>query len=194
MLQIQNTLVSLDVVEKFFCCDLDACKGQCCVEGDAGAPVTAEEDMRIKNALPSFVEYMSSKGREEVEASGTSYIDEEGDLVTTIVDGKDCAFTCYNEHGVCLCAIEKAHRLGKIGNLKPISCSLYPIRLTQYPSFIAVNYHKWSVCEPALECGKKNGIRLYEFLKEPLIRRFGKEWWNELAFTAEIYLKEKEKK
>lgn len=194
MLQIQNTLVSLDVVEKFFCCDLDACKGQCCVEGDAGAPVTAEEDMRIKNALPSFVEYMSSKGREEVEARGTSYIDEEGDLVTTIVDGKDCAFTCYNEHGVCLCAIEKAHRLGKIGNLKPISCSLYPIRLTQYPSFIAVNYHKWSVCEPALECGKKNGIRLYEFLKEPLIRRFGKEWWDELAFTAEIYLKEKEKK
>lgn len=190
MLQIKDTLVSLDVIEKFFCCDLERCKGQCCVEGDAGAPVTAEEDMKIRGALPHFREFMSSEGLKAVGENGTSYIDSEGDLVTTIVNDKDCAFTCHNEQGICLCAIEKAHRLGRIDNLKPVSCYLYPIRLTRYPSFTAVNYHEWDVCKTALQCGKERGIRLYEFLKEPLIRKFGREWWNELAFTARIYLKE----
>lgn len=192
MLQIGNTIVSLDLIETFFCCDLDKCKGQCCVEGDAGAPLSKEEEKTLQNTWKSVREYMSEEAISEVEKNSVAYIDSEGDLVTTILNGKDCAFTCYN-NGICLCSLEKAYRENKIDNIKPISCSLYPVRLTEYPTFIAVNYHKWNVCEPALEKGKEKGLRLYEFLKEPLIRRFGQEWYDELALTAQVYLEEKKK-
>lgn len=192
MLQIGNTIVSLDLIETFFCCDLDKCKGQCCVEGDAGAPLSKEEEKTLRNTWKSVREYMSEEAISEVEKNSVAYIDSEGDLVTTILNGKDCAFTCYN-NGICLCSLEKAYRENKIDNIKPISCSLYPVRLTEYPTFIAVNYHKWDVCEPALEKGKEKGLRLYEFLKEPLIRRFGQEWYDELALTAQVYLEEKKK-
>ena len=171
MMQIGDTLVSLDLAERFFCCDLDTCKGQCCIDGDAGAPVTEAEVKEIEEALEVVSRHMLADGIREVEKRGCSYIDSEGDLVTTIVDGRDCAFTCRGEGGVCLCAIEKARRLGETCVEKPISCALYPVRLTEYPTFTAVNYHRWSICRSAEEHGRKTGMRLYKFLEGPLTRR-----------------------
>lgn len=193
MIQIGNTLVSLDIIETFFFCDLDRCKGQCCIEGDAGAPLTEKESELLGQKWICAKEYMNSRAIDEVERHGVSYIDSEGDLVTTIIDGKDCAFTCH-ENGICLCSLEKAYRLKKTGNYKPISCFLYPIRITEYPTFTALNYHKWDVCRPALKKGIEVGVRLYEFLKEPLTRKFGEEWYEELSMTAELYLEEKSNK
>lgn len=190
MFQIQNTLVSLDLAEEFFCCDLDACKGECCIEGDAGAPVTEAECDEIRRALPVIEKDMAPRAVELVREQGVSYIDEEGDLVTTILDGKNCAFTCYGPGGVCLCALEGAFRRGETKWRKPSSCALYPVRLTEYPTFIAVNYHKWSVCKTARAKGRREGIRLYQFLREPLIERFGQEWYDELALCCETYLRE----
>lgn len=191
MLQIgENTLVTLDIVERFFCCDLNKCLGACCIEGDAGAPVTDEEVQLIEEALPEVEPMMLPRAKEEVKANGVAYVDEEGDLVTTILDGKNCAFTCYAPGGVCLCALEKAQREGRITFRKPISCALYPLRIKEYPTFTAVNYHRWEICRDAEVLGKKLGIRLYQFLEGPLTRRFGKEWYDELRQTCEAYLAE----
>lgn len=190
MLEIQNALVTLDLAEQFFCCDLDACKGACCIEGDAGAPITTKEQEEIERVLPEIINDMIPAGRREVEANGVGYIDEEGDLVTSIVEGKNCAFTCYGKDGVCLCAIEKAWREGRIDFMKPASCHLYPLRITEYPTFTAVNYHRWKICKPAEKLGRRLGIRLYQFLKEPLIKRFGKEWYDELCLACEAYLEQ----
>ncbi len=192
MLQIQNTLVSLDLAEQFFCCDLDSCRGECCIEGDAGAPITDDERREIERILPEIIDDMIPAGRREVEENGVAYVDEEGDLVTTIVDGRNCAFTCYGPDGLCLCAIEKACREGRIDFLKPSSCHLYPLRLTEYPTFTAVNYHRWKICRPAEALGRRLGIRLYQFLREPLIKRFGQEWYDELSLACETHLAEKQ--
>lgn len=188
MLQIQDTLVSLDVAERFFCCDLDACHGACCIEGDAGAPITDDEKLKIQEVLPEVWEELLPRAREEVEKNGVAYIDEEGDLVTTILDGKNCAFTCYAPGGVCLCALERAYREGRTKWKKPASCSLYPLRITEYPTFTAVNYHRWKICRPAERLGREKGIRVYQFLREPLIERFGQEWYDELKLACETYL------
>ena len=193
MLQIgENTLVTLDIAERFFCCDLDKCKGACCIEGDAGAPLTPQEVKLIEEALPVIEPDMLPRAKEEVRENGVAYIDEEGDLVTTILDGRNCAFTCYAPGGVCLCALEKAHREGKSAFRKPISCALYPLRVTEYPGFTAVNYHRWEICRDAEALGKKLGIRLYEFLEGPLTERFGKEWYAELKEACEAYLADSE--
>lgn len=188
MLQIQDTLVSLDVAERFFCCDLDACHGACCIEGDAGAPITDDEKLKIQDVLPEVWDELLPRAREEVEKNGVAYIDEEGDLVTTILDGKNCAFTCYAPGGVCLCALERAYRKGRTKWKKPASCSLYPLRITEYPTFTAVNYHRWKICRPAERLGREKGIRVYQFLREPLIERFGQEWYDELKLACETYL------
>lgn len=190
MLQIKDTLVSLDLVERFFCCDLEQCKGECCIEGDAGAPVTDDEARRIEEILPVIWDDMSPAARREVEENGVSYVDSEGDRVTTIVGGRDCAFTCYAPGGVCLCAIEKASREGRIDSRKPMSCYLYPVRITEYDTFTAVNFHKWKICKSAEVNGRRLGIRAYQFLKEPLTRRFGSEWYDELVTACEAYLEQ----
>lgn len=192
MLQIQNALVSLDLVEKYFLCDLDKCLGECCIEGDAGAPITEEEKQKIEEILPEIINDLSPAAREEIERNGVAYVDEEGDLVTSLVDGCQCVFTTFEKGGMCHCAIEKAWREGRIDFMKPISCHLYPVRLTEYPSFTAVNLHKWKICKCAEILGRKKGVRAYEFLKGPLTRRFGKEWYDELEGTAREYLAQKE--
>lgn len=193
MIQIKDTLVSLDLAERFFCCDLDKCLGQCCIEGDAGAPITKEEFKKLEELLPVVEDYLLPGARKELELNSVGYVDEEGDLVTTIVDGRNCAFTCYAEGGKCLCAIEKAYRAGLTGTFrKPISCYLYPLRLTEYPTFTAVNYHRWKICKSAETNGREKGIRLYQFMKEPLIERFGREWYDELKLACETYLEENE--
>lgn len=190
MFQIQNTLVSLDLAEEFFCCDLSKCLGACCIEGDAGAPVTPDEVEKIKESLPAIEADMLPRAVEEVRRNGVAYTDEEGDLVTTLLDGRNCAFTCYAPGGVCLCALEKARREGRTSWLKPASCALYPLRLTEYPSFTAVNYHRWSICRDAVANGRRLGIRLYQFLEQPLTERFGAEWYAELKANCELYLAE----
>lgn len=192
MLQIQNTIVTLDLAEEFFCCDLEKCLGACCIEGDAGAPVTIEEVAKIEEALPVVEPEMLPRAVEEVRQNGVAYVDQEGDLVTTILDGRNCAFTCYAPGGICLCALEKAFREGKTGFKKPASCSLYPLRLTTYPTFTAVNYHRWKICRDAVANGRKKGIRLYQFLRGPLTERFGKEWYDELSQACELYLSQKD--
>ena len=190
MLQIQNALVSLDVIEKFFVCNLDKCLGECCIEGDAGAPITEQEYAQLKEILPEVYADLLPAARQRIDEAGVAYVDEEGDLVTQIVEGRNCVFTCYGEGGMCMCAIEKAYREGRIDFYKPISCHLYPLRLTDYPSFTAVNYHSWKICKAAEVLGHAKGVRVYQFLKEPLIRRFGKEWYDELVLACEAYLEE----
>jgi hypothetical protein len=190
MLQIKDTLVSLDLAEQFFCCDLDSCHGECCIEGDAGAPITEDEKKKIEEILPIIWDDLLPQAQDIIKQDGVAYIDEEGDLVTSIVGGANCVFTCYGKNGMCYCAIEKAYREGKIDFYKPISCHLYPVRLTTYPSFTAVNYHRWKICKCAEILGRKNGIRLYKFLEGPLTRLFGEEWYKELVMACDAYLEE----
>lgn len=189
MIQINDTLVSLDVIESYFECDLDTCLGECCIEGDAGAPLLLEEADKLNEQLPELIPLMTPAAQEVAREQGASYIDEEGDLVTSIVNGKDCIFTFYAPGGKCLCLLERLRREGRKEFFKPISCSLYPIRLKEYGEMTAVNYHRWKICKCAEILGRKKGTHVYEFLKEPLIRRFGKEWYDQLALTASEWLK-----
>jgi hypothetical protein len=184
ILQVGNVLVSPDVFTEKFCCDLEKCKGICCVEGDAGAPVTMDEIMGIEDTLDTVWEDMSASAQSVVDKQGVAYTDREGDLVTSIVGGKDCVFTCY-EGDCCLCALEKAYRAGKTKFVKPISCALYPIREKTFSNgLVGLNYHRWDICKCGREKGKAINLPLYKFLREPLIRRFGKEWYDELDTLA----------
>lgn len=191
MLQIQNTLVSLDLAEEFFCCDLDACLGACCIEGDAGAPVTLDEIGKLEEVLDEVAPDMAPRAVEEVRENGVAYPDVDGEMVTTLLDGAACAFCTYGKGGVCLCAIDKAYREGRVGWRKPASCALYPVRLKDYGTYTAVNYHRWKICRPAVEKGRREGVRLYQFLEGPLTERFGAEWYAELKAACELWIKEK---
>ena len=185
MLQVGSALVSLDVIERFFICDLEKCLGACCIEGDAGAPVSEEECRKLKEILPVIWDDLLPEAKAVIERQGVAYVDEEGDLVTSIVNGKDCVFTCYGKNGMCQCAVEKAFREGKIDFYKPVSCHLYPIRVGNYGVYKAVNYNRWDVCKAAVLLGRKENLPVYRFLKEPLIRKFGEDWYAELELVAE---------
>lgn len=191
MLDIQGTLVSLDLVERFFCCDLESCLGACCIEGDAGAPITKDEYELLKKILPTVWDDLLPRAQEEIAAHGVAYVDQEGDLVTNIIDGKNCVFTCYEPGELCSCAIERAYRNGRIAWRKPLSCFLYPVRVKRLTDgTFALNYDRWKICKCAEVLGRKEGLRVYQFLKEPLIERFGQAWYDELALTCEQYLKQ----
>ncbi|MGN0218907.1 MAG: DUF3109 family protein [Muribaculaceae bacterium] len=190
MLQIKDTLISLDLVERYFCCDLDSCLGQCCIDGDAGAPITEDERRKLEEVLPAVIDDLLPAARREIEENGVAYVDCEGDLVTSIVDGRNCVFTTYGPGGMCMCALEKAWREGRIDFMKPMSCHLYPVRIREYDGFTAVNFHRWKICRCAEILGRKNGIRAYRFLEGPLVRRFGREWYDELVEAADAYLEE----
>lgn len=190
MIKIGDTLVSFDLIEKFFCCDLEACKGECCIAGDAGAPLSADEDSRLKALMKEIKPHLSEKAGRIIEEEGASYRDQEGDLVTQLMDGGACVYTCMEKDGLCLCALEKARRAGNERMFKPISCSLYPARVKEYEGFTAVNFDRWKICRPAEKLGHEKGIRVYEFLKDPLIRRFGEEWYAELEEAAREWLRQ----
>lgn len=192
MIQIDETLVSLDVIECQFICDLSHCKGACCIEGDSGAPLEKSEIAHLEKVLPIIWDDLSPAAQEMIKKQGVSYVDSEGDTVTSIVNGKDCVFTCYDADGTCKCAIEKAYRAGKVSFYKPVSCHLYPIRVTKYPSFSAVNYRRWDICKAAEILGRKENLPVYKFLKEPLIRKFGDKWYKNLEEVAEEWIKQKE--
>lgn len=185
MIQIDDVVVSMDVLREKFVCDLDACKGECCIEGDAGAPVELEEVAKLEEVLPEVWNDLSPEAQEIINRQGVVYTDCDGDLVTSIVNGKDCVFTCYDERGYCYCAIEKAYREGRVNFYKPVSCHLYPIRVGNYGPYKAVNYHRWNVCKAAILLGQKADVPVYKFLREPLIRKFGADWYKELEEAVE---------
>ena len=186
MLEIGRTIVSLDILEKQFLCDLLKCKGACCVEGDSGAPLTPEEATSIEEAYPEVAPYITESHQEEIRKQGFAVIDQDGDLVTPLVNNRQCAYT-YEEKGILKCGIEKAFLDGKINFRKPVSCHLFPIRITEYKRFDAVNYQKIDICKPGRACGKSENLPLYVFLKEPLIRKYGEEWYGQLQFAAENF-------
>ena len=188
--QIDNVLLTTEILTERFCCDLDACKGECCVEGDAGAPVTLDEVAAIEESLDVVWDDLNASAQTVIDKQGVAYTDQEGDLVTSIVGGKDCVFTCH-ENGCCFCALEKAYRAGKAEFCKPISCALYPIREVRLKNgLIGLNYHRWDVCKDAVKKGKELDLPVYKFLKEPLTRRFGAAWYEALEEAAEEILKE----
>lgn len=185
ILQVGEVLVSSDIITECFCCDLSACRGACCIEGDAGAPVTLEEVERLEEVLETVRPALSTPAQRVIKRRGVAYTDEEGDLVTSIVGGKDCVFTCYDADGCCYCATERAYRAGRTKWCKPISCALYPIREKHFANGLTgLNYHRWDVCRPAVELGRRLGLPVYKFLREPLIRRFGEDWYRELEEVA----------
>ena len=190
MIQIDDTLVSLDLIERSFLCDLSHCKGQCCVEGDSGAPLEPGKEEELKRVLPEIWNDLLPEARTVIQSQGVAYTDSDGDRVTSIVGDKNCVFTCYDTDGVCKCAIEKAYREGRVSFYKPISCHLYPVRITQYKTFQAVNYHRWDVCKAAELLGKKEQVPVYQFLKEPLIRKFGQAWYDALDECAQEWKKQ----
>jgi uncharacterized protein DUF3109 len=185
MIAIDNTLISEDLLDKKFVCDLNACKGACCVEGDSGAPLDKEELAQLEAVLPQVRPYMNKKGIRAVEKHGAYVLDGDGDYTTTLVSaGKECAFVIFDEQNIAKCSIEQAYRDGKISWRKPISCYLYPVRITKHKDYDAVNYHKWPICKPACACGKTLNVAVYKFLKTPLIEKYGAEWYRQLELVA----------
>ncbi len=189
MISIDNTLISEDILDRKFVCDLNACKGACCVAGDSGAPLDKDELDVLTSLVDKVKPYMVPKGIKAVEKHGAYVIDSDGDYTTTLVsEGAECAFVYFDETNTAKCAIEKAYNEGVVKWKKPISCHLYPIRISKYRKFDAVNYNTWDVCKPACECGKKLDVPVYKFLKEPLIRKYGKDWFKQLEKAASLYL------
>ncbi len=185
MIQIEQAIVSLDVIEKQFVCNLGKCKGMCCIYGESGAPLENDEVAILEQIYPKVKPYMTQAGIEIVEKQGVYTTDPDNDKVTPLVgDSEDCVYT-YTEKGVVYCAIEKAYRNGETDFRKPVSCYLYPIRITKYDGFEAVNYHHWNICNDALRLGKKTSTPLYIFLKEPLIQKYGAGWYEQLCIAAE---------
>ena len=193
IIQVGDVLLSPDIITERFCCDLTVCKGRCCIEGDAGAPVALDEIMEIENMLDTVWGDLSASAQAVVDRQGVAYTDREGDLVTSIVGGKDCVFTCYGDIEVegqtvtdcCLCALERACRQGKSRFCKPISCALYPIRAKVFSNgTVGLNYHRWDICQCGRDKGRQLDLPLYRFLEGPLVKRFGQTWYDELCNIA----------
>ena len=184
MLQIGSTIVSLEVLEKHFMCRLQSCKGICCVCGQSGAPLEEDEIIILQNIIEKLKPYMTTAGIEVVEKKGVFDIDFDNDKVTPLVgNSEECAF-CFYDEDIAFCAIEKAFLSGETDFRKPVSCHLYPIRITKYKDFDAVNFHSWNICNNALLFGKQKKMPVYIFLKEPLIRKYGAEWYEQLNYAA----------
>jgi hypothetical protein len=190
MIQIDDKLISEDLFSEEFVCNLAKCKGICCVEGDAGAPLDENETKILDEIYPKIKPYLRPEGIQAIEEQGTYTLDFEGDLVTPLVNNAECAYVIFDEKGYTKCAIEKAYEDGVIDWQKPISCHLYPIRITEYSNFSAINYHEWDICSDACTLGKELGIKVYQFLKKPLIRKYGEEFYQTLSETAEEWEKE----
>jgi len=184
MIKINDTLISNDLIEVKFACNLNHCFGECCVAGDAGAPLEEEEISILEDNIDEIKPYLCEKGEIIIEKYGVFDYDAEGEFVTPLIDNQECAFT-YFENNIAFCAIEKACLEGKTDFLKPVSCHLYPVRIEKHKTCTAVNFHDWDICKSALKNGKNKGIPLYQFLKEALIRKFGSEWYNQLLASVE---------
>ena len=194
MMKIGEILVSDDIRDKEFVCNLERCKGACCVEGDFGAPLSKEEIPILDEIYPKIKKYLSPEGIAEIEKHGTHVVDDEGELCTPVIGGRECVYAIYDKKGILKCGIEEAYNDGVVDWKKPISCHLYPIRVTQKKDFEALNYHKWHICSPACALGKELQVPVYKFLKGPLVRKYGEAWYKELEDTIEQHPKPAPKK
>ncbi len=185
MFQLKNTIVSEDIIEKDFVCNLNACKGECCIAGEAGAPLEQEEVEILDAIYDKVAPYLRAEGKAAIAAQGTSIKTTNGDLETPLVNGAECAYVTFNDKGFASCGIEDAYNDGAVSFRKPISCHLYPIRVQKYSSFSAVNYHRWPICDDACTLGKELQVPVYTFTKNALIRKFGEAWYKELEKIAD---------
>lgn len=191
MISIGDALVSEDILEKEFVCDLSKCNGACCVEGDAGAPLDEREVQKLEDIYEDVKPYLRPEGVRAIERQGTSVIDgSDGESVTPLVNGAECAYVIIDEKGTTKCGIEKAWEEGKVDWQKPVSCHLYPIRIDSYPSYDAVNYHKWQICAPACDLGAQLKVPVYKFTRDALIRKYGNAWYQELEEVADLWQRE----
>lgn len=186
MIVIGDTILSDDIIENFFVCNIEKCKGACCVEGDLGAPLEEAEKAKMDEVYEKVKPYMSKEGIEEVEKQGIYILDEEGDYSTPTINHKECAYAVYDDKGFLKCSIEQAYLDGKIDFKKPISCHLYPIRITTYDKYDALNYDRWDICSDACSFGKELGVPVYVFLKDALIRKYGEQWYSDLEAEIEL--------
>ncbi len=193
MIQLGKALISENIIEKEFVCNLSACKGVCCIDGDAGAPLEEDELKILMDIYPKVKPFLRKEGIKAIEEQGL-FTTTDGEHETTLIDGKDCAYVIFDDNKTALCGIEEAYNQGEISWKKPISCHLYPIRVRDYTEFSAVNYHKWEICDDACSLGKELQVPVYKFVKQALIRKFGENWYTELEKTAEEYLKSKTEK
>lgn len=185
MFQLGKTIVSEAIIENDFVCNLSACKGACCIDGDAGAPLTIEEAKILKDIYPKVKPLLRAEGIAVIEAEGTSITTTFGDLETPLIKGADCSYVIFNENKTAQCGIEAAYNKGLINWKKPLSCHLYPVRVKDYSEFSAVNYHKWDICDAACSLGKTLQVPVYKFVKEALIRKFGEDWYTALEEVAQ---------
>ena len=191
MIEVGKTIVSRDVFKKEFVCNLSACKGECCIAGDAGAPLTNEEKVILDTIYPKVKPYMRPEGIEAVNQQGTSVFDtKDNEYETALINGAECAFVIHADDGSALCSIEKAYNDGKVDWPKPLSCHLYPIRIKQYRDFDAINYDKWDICADACTLGQELSVPVYRFLKDPLIRKYGEDWYKDLVEVADLVERE----
>lgn len=188
MFQIGKTLISEEILENAFVCDLNACKGACCVEGSSGAPLEKEELGTLESIYPDIKPYLREEGIRAIEAQGTFVKGSDGEWETPLVDNKECAYTVF-EDGVALCGIERAQKAGATSWKKPVSCHLYPVRVREYTQITAVNYHQWHICDPACSLGLSLNVPIYKFVREALIRKFGEAWYKQLEEVAREHLK-----
>lgn len=193
MIVIDKTVISDDIAENYFLCDLNKCKGGCCVEGDLGAPLEDDELAILEDIFEDIKPFLTPEGVEAIEEQGKFILDEDGDFSTPTLNGEECAYAVYDSRGILKCGIEKAYEAGKSKFKKPISCHMYPIRVTKYDNYHALNYDRWEICLPACELGRTNQLPLYKFLKDPLVRKFGKEWYDKLCKAIESPKKVAEK-
>lgn len=185
MFQIGKTIVSDELIEKDFVCNLSACKGACCIDGDAGAPVEEDEVQILEDIYEKVKPFLRPEGIASIEEQGTSIVSDWGELETPLINGGACAYVTFTESGVASCGIEDAYNAGVVDFKKPISCHLYPARIKKYSSFSAVNYHRWDICDAACTLGAELQVPVYKFLKDALTRKFGEEWYTELEKVAE---------
>ena len=184
MFQLNKTIVSEEILEKEFVCNLSACKGACCVDGDAGAPLDEEETKILAEIFPKVKPFLRPEGIKAIEEQGTHVVSDFGELETPLIDGKDCAYVIFDGK-TALCGIEQAYNQGIVDWKKPVSCHLYPIRVKDFSEFAAVNYDRWDICDPACSLGAELEVPVYKFVKEALVRRFGEDWYAELEKVAE---------
>lgn len=189
MFQLGKTIVSEDIIEKDFVCNLASCKGACCIDGDAGAPLDANETQILKDIYPKLKPFLRQEGIDAIEEQGTSITTAFGELETPLIGGADCAYVIFDDKKTALCGIEEAYNQGEVDWKKPVSCHLYPIRVKDYSEFSAVNYDKWDICDDACSLGKELQVPIYKFVKEALTRKFGENWYTELEKIAEKHKK-----
>ncbi len=189
MFQLGKTIVSEEIIENDFVCNLSACKGACCVEGEAGAPLEAAETEILREIYPKVRPYLRPEGITAIEQQGTYVKGSDGDWETPLVNNKECAYVTFSDNGTALCGLEQAAKDGVTDWVKPVSCHLYPVRVREYTELTAVNYHKWQICDPACGLGAELQVPVYKFVKEALVRKFGKEWYEELEKVAGEHLR-----